>query len=285
LEGVQKAWIFGMLMAVSFGVVGSAGAQEEPAELTAMRAKYIEAGKEILIPLKRSYGRVLEQKMKELIQAGKLEEAIMVKKEMEALASELMAGVEGPGRGKVINLMEMIDTEVDGKPAGKWLLAEGLLMCVKGSFVPKIVLPYEPPEEYDLTMTFEQPRLRNGVTFVVPNRKGGIFVIAAGGGGGSTAGLNANGLDGKFVTRKEGWFQPDKEYTLTAEIRKESVVGKVDGEEIFRYEGEPGDLRLEQMFFRMDNPKQLAISADDPTVFSKLELREVTGAGTMLREK
>ena len=121
---------------------------------------------------------------------------------------------------------------------------------------------------------------------LIPNGAGSNFVVHAGGGSGTRASLGAKGFEGKYVKTKDGWFGADKENTLTVEVRKGSVVGKVDGEKVFEYEGERSALVFGgRGFYRNPRPSRLAITGDDGSVISKLEVTEVRGDGKLLREK
>ena len=242
---ISKGVVAVGILAISAGWIRAEG---EPAQLTEMRVKYEEAKKDAVLPVMRAYGRALREKMTEYTQAGKLDQALAFKKEMERVAEEVLAATEAgipaaepsapavAARGKVIDFLEIIDTDLDGKPPQKWLLVEGLLSCVEGHMVPKIILPYEPPEEYDFTLTFEQPKFRNGVALIMPNGAGKVFNVAAAEKGGSVAGLSIGGFYGhEFAVTKPGLFKTARGYTLTVEVRKESITGKVDGQ---------GDLRV-----------------------------------------
>ena len=92
-------------------------------------------------------------------------------------------------RAKSINLLELLDPAKDFKPQNKWAIANGVLRCTEGNFVPKVVFPYQPPEEYDVSFTFAQPGLRNGVGVIMPNPNGGhSFLFWVGGDGGTLTG-------------------------------------------------------------------------------------------------
>ena len=279
----------------AFFLAASAGVAQESAELAAMRGKYEAAKIEAIKPLMRSYGLALRAKVSELTQAGKLEEALAFKKEMDAVAAELTAiaaaeaeGVAAPVPGrKKIDLLGMVDLAADGSPASKWLMEDGKLRCRSGFAIPKVLLPYEPAAEYDVSVTFIQPRAQNGVALLIPNGAGSNFMVHAGGGSGSRAGLGVKGKEGdEWVKKKDGWFDGKNENTLTVEVRKGSVEGKVDGESIFKFEGERSSLIFGgRGFYRNPKPTRLGVTGDDGSIITKLEVTEVDGSGKLLREK
>ena len=284
--------LVGLLFLSSAGGVAAEG--EAPRELVALRAKYEAAKVDALKPVARAYGRQLQAKMKEATMAGKLDEALAFRAEMEAVAVEVKA-LEGTGsakdagpvgtRRKAIDLLGLIDLEKHGKPASKWSMEDGKLKCRSGSFVPKVILPYEPPEEFDFTVRFIQPKVTNGVSLLIPNGAGANFKVNAAGRNGTKAGLSAKGLDDEYAKTKDGWFDPKLEYTLTVEIRKGSLVGKVNGESIFEFKGERTSLAVSSSYFRNPRPNQLAICGDDNGVITKLEITEISGAGKLLSEE
>ena len=89
-----------------------------------------------------------------------------------------------PGK-TTVDLIPFIDPRKDSVH-GKWLVHENVLHCNDQHFVPRIQIPYRPPEEYDFVVTFSQPALRNGISLVMPKPGGdGWFFWHVGGAGGS----------------------------------------------------------------------------------------------------
>ena len=98
-----------------------------------------------------------------------------------------------PGK-KTVDLVTFFDQKKD-VILGRWVVVKDALHCNDFSNVPRVQIPYEPPEEYDFTVAFSQPNLRNGVSLVMPNPKGGMFFFAFGSQGGWRYGFH--GLEGK----------------------------------------------------------------------------------------
>src|SRR5262249_45048870 len=62
--------------------------------------------------------------------------------------------------GKTYDLIPLIDPARD-RQHGDWVVqANGELRCDSAHFVPRIHVPYRPPQEYDFTVVFSQPALR-----------------------------------------------------------------------------------------------------------------------------
>ena len=114
---------------------------------------------------------------------------------------------------------------------------------------------------------------------------GQVFNVTAADLGGARVAISIGGNnDSKSGKVKAGLFKADQEYTLTAEVRKDGIVVKVDGEEVSRYEDARENL-WSNSWLNSKVPTQLAISADDPAVITKVEVTEVSGKGKLLREK
>src|SRR5262249_18043696 len=75
---------------------------------------------------------------------------------------------------RVYNLIPLIDTNRDVLH-GSWRIENNQLRCDTTHFVPRVQIPYRPPEEYDFLVTFTQPNLRNGINLIMPNKHGGTF--------------------------------------------------------------------------------------------------------------
>ena len=82
-----------------------------------------------------------------------------------------------PGK-RMIDLIPLIDPGQDAVH-GRWAVADNVLHCNDGSFVPRIKIPYRPPEEYDFIVTFSQPGLRNGISLAAGGVAIGMVVALA----------------------------------------------------------------------------------------------------------
>src|SRR5262249_30985523 len=80
-----------------------------------------------------------------------------------------------PGK-TAVDLIPLIDPARD-PIHGRWLIVDKTLHCNDMHFVPRIQIPYQPAEEYDFIVTFSQPKPRNGVNLIMPNRQGGWFCL------------------------------------------------------------------------------------------------------------
>lgn len=183
-----------------------------------------------------------------------------------------------------VNLLAMIDLQKD-IIRGNWTIVEGALQCPRGHMVPTVRIPFELPEEYDVSFVFSQPRFRNGVGVLLPNRHGGVFSVYALEDRGSSYGISVHGQIGRGnPTNREypGVAQPNQMYKAVAQVRKGSVKLLINDKLVASYEGDFSALKT-GAFHDLKNGEQFAVFCDDPTTFRSIELVEVNGEGKPLR--
>lgn len=195
------------------------------------------------------------------------------------------AGESGKGPGRVIDMLAIIDLSKDAHPSDKWVMDKGALQCVRGHGVPKVVLPYEPPEEYDVQFSFMQPKLRNAVGVVLAKNKESFAWLV-----GEDAGLhcvfsvnkNIKGPDNPTLKTVKGLISPNRKNASTVKVRNDGVKGYVNGRLVVSYKTDFKDMQT-SIWHRIRETGQLAIFADDPTTFYEIKVIEITGKGKMLR--
>ena len=198
-----------------------------------------------------------------------------VKKEPAAPQPKKPPAVAGAPR--TFNLIPIIDLQwdiVDGQ--GKWQKQGKELKCVEGNFVPRVQVPYSPPEEYDFVVTFSQPELRNGVSLIVPKPDGGMFYWAVGFNNG-----NGYGFDSDRGANLQNLIQVNQQFTTTVQIRKTGVTTLVNGKTLIQNQ----DVRALNVddWRRMKNDRILGVACDDPCTFHRIQIVEITGNGKASR--
>lgn len=181
------------------------------------------------------------------------------------------------GAQRTYDLIPIIDLKwdiVDGE--GKWQLQGTQLKCVEGNFVPRVQIPYSPPQEYDYVVTFSQPSLRNGVSLIMPKPGGGTFYWAVGFKNGS-----GYGFDPDHGADLPKLIEPKVQYVVTAQVRQGSVKGLVNGKMLMEHR-DVRNLRADD-WRRMKNESILGIACDDPCTFHRIQIVEVTGKGKPAR--
>jgi len=225
----------------------------------------------------RSYaGRWYSQAVAQLTGLEKL----TADKRLEEIRSSAVASTL---RGKrVINLIELIDLEKD-RQYGEWSKENGHLVCTSGGLVPRVHIPYQPPEEYDYRVVFSQPKLRNAVALIMPG-KDDTFFWHLGGRRGKT-GFSVERPDRKNPTSQEfrGAFQPNVKYDTVVQVRRNGVRAFVQGKLVTEYKTDFSDLKND-VWHRMKDKSVISIACDDPTTFYTIELTEISGPGKLTRE-
>jgi hypothetical protein len=188
-------------------------------------------------------------------------------------------GIEIAPRQKTINLLELLDPAEDFKPKDKWAIANGVLQCTEGHFVPKVVFPYQPPEEYDITFAFAQPKVRNHIGVILPNPANNSHFNFKMGPREYGFGSDADKYVRKFPREI---MQAGVKYVAVVSVRKDGVQATINGAAVAKIPTDFTDLN-NNGWTRVDESEQIVIFCDDPTVFYQVQVTEVTGEGGMTR--
>jgi hypothetical protein len=186
-----------------------------------------------------------------------------------------------PAAQRRLNLMAIVDLNVDvveGK--NKWRLQDQMLICDNGNFVPRVQIRYLPPQEYDFSVTFTQPKLRNGISLIMPKPGGGMFFWTVGFRHGSGYGFGPDGKTrGGDIAKL---IQTNKMFTTTVQVRRGGVRGLLDGQVLINFPTDFRDLNTDG-WRRMPNDRVIGVACDDPTTFHRIQILEVTGNGQATR--
>lgn len=186
-------------------------------------------------------------------------------------------------RSKTIDVIKLIDPVKDAIK-GDWSVENGVLICSTQHFVPKIYIPYIPGEEYDIKITFSQPRIRHPVSIVMP-KAGASFYWQVGGTTGefSFSVRPANGGRNPTESRFPGIVVPNRPYTSVVQVRNNGVRAFFEGKLVAQYQTDFSDLQVDS-WHEIPDRSRMAICCDDPTIFHAIEIQEVTGKGIFTRE-
>jgi hypothetical protein len=183
----------------------------------------------------------------------------------------------GQQAGQAFDLIPLIDPARDAVH-GRWAVANGVLRCDDQHMVPRIQVPYRPPQEYDFTVTFEQPALRNGISLIMPNPNGGTFFWYVGRQGGeygfSSERRNAEGRGAPVQTNVP--------HTTVVQVRRDGVRAYLNGPVAVEHRTDFRDLKSDR-WRQVKDETVLAVACDDPTVFHAVRIAEITGQGQRTR--
>jgi formylglycine-generating enzyme required for sulfatase activity len=198
------------------------------------------------------------------------------------------------------NLIPLIDPKRDGI-AGGWKVENGRLYCTKRTAWSLCELPVDyKGGNYDLRFRVTRGDGRDVAIFFLFRKgiTGGMVLfdhfntndslVAK---GVKVAGLTS--VKGKPAphneTRRErpSWLPKGQEKTVLIQVRDEGMVATLDGEEVFRWEGNWEDVtQHENRVFsenKITRPMFGVSSHDCEAVFSAIEMREVAGKGEFTR--
>jgi hypothetical protein len=179
---------------------------------------------------------------------------------------------------KFVDLLALGDPAKDAVH-GRWLVHNKALHCNDMHGVPRLRFPYQPPQEYDLVVTFSQPAVRNGVSLVLPNPAGGSFFWAVGHSGGRGCGFHGKGSKDIPLPAP---LAPNRAYTTVVQFRRDGVKALLDGKVLAEYRGDFRDLGSDD-YRDLGDVRVVGVACDDPTVFHHVGIIEVTGSGKATR--
>ena len=105
------------------------------------------------------------------------------------------------------------------------------------------MIPYTPPEEYDVTMIIERIRddMPECCLGIIGGGNQGLFCL------GNTSGLqyvNGQNILENGLAVQTPWFEVKKSKTITLMVRKEALIAQVDGKDFFAWRADWSRLSL-----------------------------------------
>jgi hypothetical protein len=184
-----------------------------------------------------------------------------------------------------IDLLRLIDPAKDSVVT-TWTMDNGVLRSGM-NFRSRLQVPYQPPEEYDLTMVFTTTGDGNPlfIGLVAGGTQCHIFVD----------GWNKTGIDNidkkgtplsqgtNFLNYGKGEDTYGKDNTVVVQVRKKGITLTVNGKNAFTWEG-PLSRLSPNPEWSVPNPQALYLGAwDRPLAIRKYALTPVSGQGHRLR--
>ncbi len=187
------------------------------------------------------------------------------------LADSAAATLLPPGEGgrrpdegaRVVDLLPLVDVKRDAV-AGEWAMTAGGLAVQKGlvqdtkNGVPRLQLPYAPPEEYDLAVEFtptdgdlnhvDALLVAGGhaIEWVIDEKEAGKEVWCGFGR------IDNKGLaeSPESLRQETSFLKNGQRHRLQLEVRRDSLAALLDGQELQRWKGDMQLLEPEQVSTR-----------------------------------
>lgn len=185
----------------------------------------------------------------------------------------------------VIDLLALVDLSKD-QVSGEWR-TDGTQLLSPKAFGARLELPYQPPDEYELTVIAEPLDEPNGL--LLGQRSGGnrfaaLVSYAAGKGEPANALENIDGKNvGNASTVRREVLIKGRPSQIVCTVRKDSVTVMCDGHELLHWRGDPKRLSLSE-YWKTPNETTLFLGAYDCRYrFSRVTLTPLSGDGRKLR--
>jgi hypothetical protein len=208
-----------------------------------------------------------------------------------ASSSESKPVTESPAKKPIrpqdaIDLLALVDLEKD-QVSGEWQKDGNQLISPK-EYGARLELPYQPPEEYELTVIVEPLDEPHGL--LLGQRSGGqrfatlIHYPANGKGPSQSALENIDDQNvGNASTVRREVLVKDRPSQIVCTVRKDSVSVTCDGHELLNWRGDAKRLSLSD-YWKTPNETALFLGAYDCRYrFSRVTLTPLTGEGRKLR--
>lgn len=174
------------------------------------------------------------------------------------------------------NLLPLIHPEQDAVK-GVWKLSDGALVSDKSW--ASLQIPFRPPEEYDLRVTFARleghrhvvlifPEPGRGFTWQLGRLNNSAFAFMS---------VTSAGMTNPTVVAVKPALENNRHYTTLIEVRKDGVKAYLDGKLISAWKTDYHDMSVETPWLLRDPQLPGVGSCESPTAFYSIELREITG--------
>ncbi len=185
---------------------------------------------------------------------------------------------------RAINLNSSVRPPMD-VVTGEWREDRARISCGSKAFT-KLQLPYEPPEEYDVLLSFARKEGCGDVNLLLSHGGRG-FLWAMGAVGNTVFGfgtINGKWADENPTTRIEkSCLDNGQVYTVVVQVRRNGVWAYVDGKLKSSWKTDYSDLTTDENWGLPDATRIGLGTYESPTDFLRISVLEITGKGKLLR--
>ena len=194
-------------------------------------------------------------------------------------AAEHAASLHRPVREWLI-CSRLIDIQRDAVN-GKWTLDRGVLSGSGPGNGLRIILPYEPPDEYDFLMEFEETAVSNAVVQIVATNKA-KFMWFMGAEDNNAYGIGIIDPKSGHANTAAGTIKNDdishKRHISIVSVRRNRISATLDGKELAYYDTDFSDVHI-QDFWSIGSGPCLGLGSSHPVNVYRAELNEIVGVG------
>ena len=204
-----------------------------------------------------------------------------VEKRIEELQRGLTGKSSSPGsKGNPINLLALIDPKDASQ--GTWTNNDGGLVS-NGAGWARIQIPYQPPDEYDLRVSFTRTGGKSCVFLVLANPHH-QFLYAMGDWDNTIFGFEVikKAWDNENPTTLKRGLETGRKHSCVIKVRKESISVLFDEISVLDYKTDFSDWSMDPAWSLHDNRALGVGSRGSPTIFHSIEVVEISGPGTTL---
>jgi serine/threonine protein kinase len=198
------------------------------------------------------------------------------------------AAAGAPLPRNAVDLLALIDPKLDAVNGAFSKDASGL-RTPNGLPWARLMVPYAPPAEYDLTMILERTENTNSLNLALPWNRRQIPLVVDGKGPGIDDVTALDFIDGKEFFRNETttkgpFLTAGKPNTLVISVRRNSFGLTIDGRAIFTWKGDPSRI-AEHTALSVPHKDAIVIGCyDSGFLISQLSISPVSGTGMVLRK-
>jgi len=186
---------------------------------------------------------------------------------------------------RAVALLPLIDPVKD-RVDGEWRFNETGELLSPTVRLARIRIPYRPPAEYDLRITFTRTDGPDGMTQILIGG-GRQFRCEIGGYGNTLAHFElVNGLSGNnnpSTARRNAWIVTGKQHESLVQVRKDGLKAFFDGELVLQFTTTFANMSMHKQWDHGDATVLGLGTYLSPMTFHRVEIDEISGAGTLAR--
>ncbi|MCX7826615.1 MAG: hypothetical protein N2689_13795 [Verrucomicrobiae bacterium] len=184
-----------------------------------------------------------------------------------------------------VRLLPLIDPARDAV-LGRWRMRDGALVCADNVQAARLLIPYEPPEEYDFRIVFKRTEGEQTVgQLFSQDEKPALWAMGHWGnscfGFEMVKGRSAN--NNPLTVWTPHCLANNRVYASVLQVRKNGVRAFLDGRLMNEWETDFSDASRQKLW-KLPNERALGLVSDRAiTVFHSVDVLEITGKGKLLK--